>query len=116
MPTYEYVCRSCGDGFEVTQAFTDSPLTTCAECGGPLKKVYGSIGIVFKGTGFYRTENRAKSSTLAATSNGSSAGKDAAGAPEPVSTSTKDAAPKPSGAAGSTDKTASATPTTAAKP
>ena len=54
MPTYEYVCKSCGDGFEVTQAFTDTPLTICDECGGPLRKVYGSIGIVFKGGGFYR--------------------------------------------------------------
>jgi len=75
MPNYEYVCKNCGHSFEVTRSFSDSPLTTCRECGGPLRKVYGSIGIVFKGGGFYRTENRARRSATASASNGSSAEK-----------------------------------------
>ncbi len=114
MPNYEYVCKSCGDGFEVTQAFTDSTLTRCRTCGGPLKKVYGSVGIVFKGSGFYRTDNRASSSTSAPAGNGSSANKTTTKAaetippskkdlgttkaPQPTATSaTKTKAPKPAG-------------------
>jgi len=58
MPTYEYVCKSCGDHLEVVQAFTDESLTVCTACGGPLRKVFGSIGISFKGSGFYRTDSR----------------------------------------------------------
>lgn len=69
MPTYEYVCKSCGDGFEVTQAFNDAALTTCGTCGGTLRKIYGSIGIVFKGGGFYRTENRSNHSATAPANN-----------------------------------------------
>jgi len=58
MPTYEYVCKSCGEHLEVVQAFTDDSLTVCQVCGGPLRKVFGSIGISFKGSGFYRTDSR----------------------------------------------------------
>lgn len=63
MPTYEYTCRQCGEHLEVVQAFTDDALTTCAHCGGALKKVFGNIGIVFKGSGFYKTDSRSGSST-----------------------------------------------------
>ncbi len=58
MPTYEYACKGCGEHLEVVQSFTDEPLTECPSCEGPLRKVFGSIGIVFKGTGFYRTDSR----------------------------------------------------------
>lgn len=58
MPTYEYACKSCGEHLEVVQSFTDDPLTTCPACGGPLRKVFGQIGVVLKGSGFYRTDNR----------------------------------------------------------
>jgi putative FmdB family regulatory protein len=59
MPLYEYACKSCGQHLEVAQSFKDEPLTTCPACGGPLRKVFGSIGISFKGSGFYRTDSRA---------------------------------------------------------
>ena len=59
MPTYEYACKSCGEHLEVVQSFKDDPLTECPKCGGPLRKVFGSIGITFKGSGFYRTDSRA---------------------------------------------------------
>src|SRR5438445_13640831 len=62
MPTYEYRCKDCGEHLEVVQAFTDDPLTECPACGGPLRKVFGNIGITFKGSGFYKTDSRAKSS------------------------------------------------------
>ena len=58
MPKYEYACRSCGEHLEVVQSFHDDPLTECPACGGSLRKVFGAIGIAFKGSGFYRTDNR----------------------------------------------------------
>jgi putative FmdB family regulatory protein len=58
MPTYEYACKSCDEHLEVVQSFKDDALTTCPACGGPLRKVFGSIGISFKGSGFYRTDSR----------------------------------------------------------
>jgi len=61
MPTYEYVCNSCGEHLEVVQSFRDEPLTTCPSCDGPLRKVFGSIGVVFKGSGFYKTDSRSDS-------------------------------------------------------
>jgi putative FmdB family regulatory protein len=58
VPTYEYTCKSCGEHLEVVQSFKDSALTECPACGGPLRKVFGNIGIAFKGSGFYKTDNR----------------------------------------------------------
>jgi putative FmdB family regulatory protein len=58
MPTYEYACKSCGEHVEVVQSFKDDPLTECPACGGPLRKVFGNIGIAFKGSGFYKTDSR----------------------------------------------------------
>lgn len=61
MPTYEYACTSCGHHLEVSQSFAEEPLTTCPNCGGDLRKVFGSIGIVLKGSGFYRNDSRSGS-------------------------------------------------------
>jgi putative FmdB family regulatory protein len=63
MPTYEYACTECGDRTEVVRSFSDEPPTTCTVCGGPLRKVFSPVGIVFKGSGFYRTDSRGKPST-----------------------------------------------------
>jgi putative FmdB family regulatory protein len=60
MPTYEYACTECGKHIEVVQSMSDAPLDTCAICGGKLRKVFSPIGIVFKGSGFYRTDSRGK--------------------------------------------------------
>ena len=69
MPTYQYVCTN-PEGkheFEVVQSFSDPAVATCPECGAPVRKVYGSVGVVFKGSGFYRTDSRkAESSSTAA--------------------------------------------------
>ena len=59
MPTYEYACTACGHRLEAVQKFSDDPLTECPECGSPLRKVYGAVGIVLKGSGFYKTDSRA---------------------------------------------------------
>jgi putative FmdB family regulatory protein len=61
MPTYEYVCKSCGEHIDVVQSFHDEPLNECPACGGQLRKVFGNIGIVFKGSGFYKTDSRSGS-------------------------------------------------------
>jgi putative FmdB family regulatory protein len=61
MPTYEYACKSCGEHLEVVQSFKDDALTECPACGGPLRKVFGNIGIAFKGSGFYKTDSRSAS-------------------------------------------------------
>lgn len=61
MPTYAYACKQCGHRFDAVQSFADPALTTCPECAGPLRKEYGSIGVTFNGSGFYRTDSRASS-------------------------------------------------------
>lgn len=71
MPTYEYRCKDCDHQFEIVQAFTDDSLTECPECGGSLRKVFGNVGISFKGSGFYKTDSRADSG-----SSGSGGGSD----------------------------------------
>jgi len=58
LPTYEYACKQCGEHLDVVQRFTDDALTTCLSCGGSLRKVFGSIGISFKGSGFYKNDSR----------------------------------------------------------
>lgn len=81
MPTYQYVCTQCGEQLEAVQKFTDDPLTECPACQGHLRKVFNSVGIVFKGSGFYRTDSR-----RAGESNGRS---DTAAKSEPKSTDSK---------------------------
>jgi putative FmdB family regulatory protein len=74
VPTYDYRCKACGQELEVVQSFTDDALTTCEACGGPLRKVFGNVGIAFKGSGFYKNDSRGKSaSTAAGTDKGSDA-------------------------------------------
>ena len=76
MPTYQYACTECGHAFEQFQSFTDDALTVCPECDGRLRKVFNAVGVVFKGSGFYRTDSRSAptSSSPAASSDGSSDG------------------------------------------
>ena len=68
MPTYQYACTACGHRFEAVQSFSDSSLTDCPECAGRLRKVFSSVGIVFKGSGFYRTDSRASAGSAVAKS------------------------------------------------
>ncbi|MEV8018361.1 FmdB family zinc ribbon protein [Streptomyces sp. NPDC086554] len=63
MPTYQYQCTECGEGLEAVQKFTDDALTVCPSCEGRLKKVFSAVGIVFKGSGFYRNDSRGSSSS-----------------------------------------------------
>ena len=99
MPTYAYACKQCGHRFDAVQSFADPTLTECPECGGALRKEYGSIGVTFNGSGFYRTDSRAGAKSAGS---GSSSGADASGgASSSTSTSSKTeakASPASSGA------------------
>jgi putative FmdB family regulatory protein len=66
MPRYEYRCTVCGEDLEVTQSFSDAPLTECPACGGLLRKVFSPVGVVFKGSGFYRTDSRGSNAAAVA--------------------------------------------------
>ena len=77
MPTYEYACTACGHRLEAVQRFTDDPLTECPECGAPLRKVYGAVGIVLKGSGFYKTDSRAASAANGSGKKSAETGRDA---------------------------------------
>jgi putative FmdB family regulatory protein len=87
MPTYAYACKQCGHRFDAVQSFADPTLTECPECGGALRKEYGSIGVTFNGSGFYRTDSRAGAKPGGAASGG---GTDAStGTSSSTSTSSK---------------------------
>jgi len=112
VPTYQYACTACGNQLEVVQSFTDEPLTQCPACEGRLRKLFSSVGVVFKGSGFYRTDSR----------NGADKGADKGAekgadkkepAAAPASTSTEKAGSKP---AASESKSAAPAPAAAAKP
>ncbi|QKJ18879.1 FmdB family zinc ribbon protein [Microbacterium hominis] len=91
MPTYAYACKECGHRFDAVQSFADPTLTECPECSGPLRKEYGSIGVTFNGSGFYRTDSRSG----AKGDSGSSAGGD--GSSSPSSKSEAKASPASAG-------------------
>ncbi|WP_111555674.1 FmdB family zinc ribbon protein [Kitasatospora sp. SolWspMP-SS2h] len=71
MPTYQYQCTECGNGLEAVQKFSDDALTTCPDCQGKLRKVFSAVGVVFKGSGFYRTDSRSSSSSSVGSSSSS---------------------------------------------
>ncbi|WP_280233467.1 FmdB family zinc ribbon protein [Nocardia cyriacigeorgica] len=90
MPTYSYACTQCDNRFDIVQSFTDEALSVCSECSGKLRKLFNSVGIVFKGSGFYRTDSRggastasepAKSDSGSATSTGSDSGSSSSATP-----------------------------------
>lgn len=107
MPTYQYQCTECGEGLEAVQKFTDDALTECPSCKGRLKKVFSAVGIVFKGSGFYRNDSRGSSSSsspAAKSSSPSSSG----------SSSSSDSGSSSSGSSSSSSTSSSSSSTTAA--
>ena len=106
MPPYEYACTKCGHQFEVVQSFSDDALTKCPECRGKLRKVFGSVGIVFKGSGFYKNDSRG--ATKSTTTSSGADTTPTASSDTPASTpSTSDTAATPAPAAKTTEKKAS---------
>lgn len=79
VPTYSYACKDCGHSFDIVQSFSDDALTTCPECGGHLRKQFGSVGVVFKGSGFYKTDSRDSTSAGISGDSSSSSGSKGAG-------------------------------------
>ena len=98
VPTYQYVCTQCDEALEVHQAFTDDPLTVCPVCQGRLRKVFNAVGVVFKGSGFYRTDSRSKagSGPNSSASTGSSSSSDSSSSSNSGSGSSSTPASKPS--------------------
>ncbi|MEE6271393.1 FmdB family zinc ribbon protein [Streptomyces sp. VTCC 41912] len=88
MPTYQYQCTACGEGLEAVQKFTDDALTECPSCNGRLKKVFSAVGIVFKGSGFYRNDSRGSSSSSSPASNSSTPSNGSSSSSSTPSTST----------------------------
>lgn len=104
MPTYSYECTECADRFDVVQAFTDDALTTCDKCSGRLRKLFNAVGVVFKGSGFYRTDSRESSKKSSGSTNGSA---------KSDSGSSSGSSEK-SEKSGSSEKSSTSTPATAA--
>jgi len=100
VPTYQYSCTDCGEPLEVVQSFTDDALTECPACGGRLRKLYNAVGIVFKGSGFYRTDSRSGSTSSVPASGSSS---------DSGSSSTSSSSSTPSAPAASSTPTSSST-------
>jgi putative FmdB family regulatory protein len=93
LPTYAYACKQCGHRFDAVQSFADPTLTECPECGGELRKEYGSIGVTFNGSGFYRTDSRAAEKKSSGGSDGN-----AGSSPAPAASSKPEAKSSPASA------------------
>ncbi len=98
VPTYQYACTECGHRFEAVQSFHDDSLTHCPECDGRLRKVFNAVGVVFKGSGFYRTDSRSTSEKSAASASSGSSGS---------SESSSSGSDKSSGSSSGSDKSSS---------
>ena len=112
MPTYQYACTSCGEQLEVVQKFTDDALTVCPACAGRLRKVFSAVGVVFKGSGFYRTDSRAKE-PVGSGNGGSGSAAGGEGSPSGNGSATgrsKNGGTSTDGGSGSTKKESAATP------
>ncbi|MFG2643604.1 FmdB family zinc ribbon protein [Streptomyces sp. NPDC048370] len=108
MPTYQYQCTECGEGLEAVQKFTDDALTECPSCKGRLKKVFSAVGIVFKGSGFYRNDSRGSSSSSSPASKPSTASSTSS------SSSSSDAKPAAASSSSSTSSTSSSSSSSSA--
>ncbi|MFI8460346.1 FmdB family zinc ribbon protein [Kitasatospora sp. NPDC085464] len=95
MPTYQYQCTECGNGLEAVQKFTDEALTTCPDCQGRLRKVFSAVGVVFKGSGFYRTDSRSSSSSSVGSGSSSTSSTTTSTAPASGTGSSAPSSPAP---------------------
>lgn len=118
MPTYSYACNQCGHTFDIVQSFSDDSLTVCPTCEGPLRKVYNAVGVVFKGSGFYRTDSRSSGKSSTSSSSGSSSTGSSSGGSSAASgagSSDSGSGSSSSGAGASTGSSPAATPSSAGK-
>ncbi|MFD5795881.1 FmdB family zinc ribbon protein [Streptomyces diastatochromogenes] len=108
MPTYQYQCTECGEGLEAVQKFTDDALTECPNCGGRLKKVFSAVGIVFKGSGFYRNDSRGSTSSSSPASKPSSSSSSSSSSSDSKSSSSSSSSSTSSSSSGSTSSSSAA--------
>lgn len=113
MPTYSYACTECDNRFDVVQAFSDDALTACPKCNGRLRKLFGKVGVVFKGSGFYRTDSRDSSKSSSASAKSSSSESSSSSSSDSGSSSSSSSS-SPSGTSStSTSSSSSSTPAAA---
>ena len=93
MPTYQYACTECDHRFDAVQSFSDSALTECPQCSGKLRKLYGAVGVVFKGSGFYRTDSRSSSSSTSSSSTTTKTSESSSSSTPSTSSSSSSSAP-----------------------
>ncbi|WP_282946909.1 FmdB family zinc ribbon protein [Cellulomonas endometrii] len=115
MPTYAYTCTECGHAFDIHQSFSDAALTECPSCGGRLRKVFSSVGVVFKGSGFYRNDSRSSSTSTTGAAKSTSGASPSAGSTS-GSSSSGDAAKPAASTTTSSSSTAASSSSSAAKP
>ena len=110
MPTYQYACTACGHELEAVQSFSDAALTECPECGGALRKVFSAVGVVFKGSGFYRTDSReaAKSSPNGSSKSSSESSSSSSGSEKKSESSKSDSSSSSKSDSGSSSSTSKA--------
>ncbi|TLH57145.1 FmdB family zinc ribbon protein [Mycolicibacterium neoaurum] len=115
MPTYSYACTECDNRFDVVQAFSDDALTACPKCNGRLRKLFGKVGVVFKGSGFYRTDSRdsSKSSSSSAKSSSGDSSSSSSSDSGSSSSSTSSSSSSSSSSSTSTSSSSSSTPAAA---
>jgi putative FmdB family regulatory protein len=111
VPTYSYACTECDNRFDAVQAFSDDALTTCEKCSGRLRKLFGSVGVVFKGSGFYRNDSRESTKS---SSNGSAKSNSSSSSEGSSSSDTSSSSEKPSSSSSSSEKSDSSSSKSAA--
>ncbi|WP_328360469.1 FmdB family transcriptional regulator [Mycobacterium sp. NBC_00419] len=102
MPTYSYACTECDNRFDAVQAFTEDALTTCPQCSGRLRKLFNSVGVVFKGSGFYRTDSRDASKSTAKAESSTSSSSEKSSSEKSSSTSDSSSSSSSTGSSSST--------------
>lgn len=114
MPTYSYACTECDNRFDIVQSFSDDSLTVCPQCSGKLRKLFNTVGIVFKGSGFYRNDSRGSSSSSESAGSDSSSSKESSSSSDKSSGSSASSTSSSSGTTGSSSSSSSTSSTAAA--
>ncbi|MFC7961107.1 FmdB family zinc ribbon protein [Rhodococcoides kroppenstedtii] len=114
MPTYSYACTECDNRFDIVQSFSDDSLTVCPQCSGKLRKLFNTVGIVFKGSGFYRNDSRGSSSSSESAGSDSSSSKESSSSSDKSSGSSTSSTSSSTGSTGSSSSSSSTNSTAAA--
>ncbi|MBT1193651.1 FmdB family zinc ribbon protein [Rhodococcoides kroppenstedtii] len=114
MPTYSYACTECDNRFDIVQSFSDDSLTVCPQCSGKLRKLFNTVGIVFKGSGFYRNDSRGSSSSSESAGSDSSSSKESSSSSDKSSGSSTSSTSSSTGSTGSSSSSSSTSSTAAA--